>query len=148
MEANMPTAPLPTVHHVALTVTDLDKSIAWYEQVFGITYKMEEPHQGGTGKLLADDAWQLVIVLHHHDANEGETFSETRTGLDHVGLAVPSRADLELWQAHLERIGVERATAANRPCTQSPIVDRPYGSILVFRDPDNLQLEMFAPPSA
>ena len=144
----MPNATRPSIHHIALTVTDLDASIAWYEKVFDITYKMEEPHKDGTGKVLADDAFQLMIVLHRHDANEGEAFVETRTGLDHVGLAVPSRADLVAWQAHLEEMGVERSSAANRPCTQSPIADRPYGSVLVFRDPDNIQLEMFAPPSS
>ena len=144
----MPSPTRPSIHHVALTVTDLDASIAWYERVFGITYKMEEPHQGGTGKLLADDDWQLVIVLHRHDANQRERFAETRTGLDHLGLSVPSRGDLEAWQAHLEEQGVVRASGADRPCTQSPIVDRPYGSVLVFRDPDNIQLEMFAPLSA
>ena len=67
--------------------------------------------------------------------------------MDHVGLAVPTRADLEAWQAKLESVGVVRAEAADRPLTQSPIADRPYGSVLVFRDPDNIQLEMFAPPS-
>jgi glyoxylase I family protein len=142
------TAPTrPDIHHIALTVTDLDASIAWYEKVFDIAYRMEEPHQGGTGKVLADEAWRLMIVLHRHDANGGEAFAETRTGLDHVGLAVPGRADLEAWQAHLERMGVRKTAAADRPCTQSPIVDRPYGSVLVFRDPDNIQLELFAPPS-
>ena len=143
----MPNATRPSLHHIALTVTDLDASIAWYEKVFDIKYQMEEGHQGGTGKVLADDAWQLMIVLHRHETNGGETFQETRTGLDHLGLAVPSRADLEAWQAHLEDIGVERSSAADRPCTQSPIADRPYGSVLVFRDPDNIQLEMVAPPS-
>ncbi len=138
----------PSLHHIALTVTDLDASIAWYEKVFGITYKMEEAHRGGTGKLLADDAWQMVIVLHRHDDNQGERFKETRTGLDHLGLAVPSRAHLEAWQAHLEEMGVEKSSAADRPGTQSPITDRPYGSVLVFRDPDNIQLEMFAPPAS
>jgi glyoxylase I family protein len=137
----------PRMHHIALTVTDLDASIEWYGKVFGITYRMEEGHQRGTGKLLADDAWQLVIVLHRHDGNQGEGFKETRTGLDHLGLAVPSRAHLEAWQTHLEEMGVERSSAADRPCTQSPIADRPYGSVLVFRDPDNIQLEMFAPPT-
>ena len=137
----------PAIHHVALTVTDLEASIAWYERVFGLAYRMEEPHRGGTGKVLADEARRLMIVLHRHDANGGEAFAETRTGLDHVGLAVPGRADLEAWQEHLEGLGVSRAVAADRPCTQSPIVDRPYGSVLVFRDPDNIQLEMFAPPS-
>jgi glyoxylase I family protein len=141
-----PTSP-PNLHHVALTVTDLDASISWYEKVFGISYRMEEGHKGGTGKLLADDAWQLVIVLHRHDGNQAEAFKETRTGLDHLGLAVPDRSTMEMWQAHLEQMGVRKSDVAAEPCTQSPIVDRPYGSVLVFRDPDNIQLEMFAPPS-
>ena len=34
-----------------------------------------------------------------------------------------------------------------KPLTQSPIADEPYGSVLVFRDPDNIQLELFAPPA-
>ena len=33
---------------------------------------------------------ELAFALHRHDANEGETFAETRTGLDHVGLGVPA----------------------------------------------------------
>jgi catechol 2,3-dioxygenase-like lactoylglutathione lyase family enzyme len=141
-----PSVAHPSLHHIALTVTDVDRSIPWYETLFGITYQMEEPHPGGTGKLLADDNWQLIIVLHRHDGNQGETFHETRTGLDHVGFMVPTRQDLEAWQTHLEAHGVAHAEAADRPCTQSPIRDRPYGSVLVFRDPDNIQLEFFAQP--
>ena len=138
----------PTLHHVALTVTDIDASVPWYERVFGIAQQMEGPHEGGAQKLLADEAWQLIIVLHRHDANEKEPFSERRTGLDHFGMAVPTRAELEAWQAHLEEMGVARAAAADRPCTQSPIADTPYGSFLVFRDPDNIQLEMYSPPNS
>ena len=134
----MPQPALASLHHVALTVNDLDASIAWYERVFGITYQMDGPHEGGVGKLLADPEWRLIIVLHRHDAHQRERFAETRTGLDHVGFAVPTRADLEAWQAHLQALGVE----------QSPIADTPYGYILVFRDPDNIQLELFAPPGS
>ena len=138
----------PNLHHIAITVTDLDASIAWYERVFGVAFRMEVPHPGGTGKILANEDMQLVFALHRHDANDGELFTETRTGLDHVGLGVPSRADLEVWQVHLDAQGVRRAPMANQPCTQSPIEDHFFGSILVFRDPDNVQIEMFAPPSA
>ena len=134
----MPQPSTAGLHHIALTVTDLEASIAWYQRVFGIAYQMEEAHEGGVGKLLTDDRWELIIVLHHHDANTGERFSERRTGLDHVGLAVASRAELEGWQRHLAELGV----------SHSPIADRPYGSVLVFRDPDNIQLELFAPPGA
>jgi catechol 2,3-dioxygenase-like lactoylglutathione lyase family enzyme len=148
MERAMPSPHRPRLHHIAITVTDLEASIAWYERVFGISFRMEVPHPGGTGKILADDSRELVFALHRHDANGGEAFVETRTGLDHVGLGVPSRADLEVWQTHLDALGVRRSSMANEPCTQSPIEDHFFGSILVFRDPDNVQIELFAPPSA
>ena len=135
----------PAMHHIALTVTDVDASVRWYEEVFDLRYRMDAPHEGGVGKLLADDAFTLVIVLHRHDTNDGAKFAETATGLDHVGLVVPDRAALEQWQDHLEARGVARRDAADRPLTQSPIADEPYGSVLVFRDPDNIQLELFSP---
>ena len=138
---------LPHLHHIAITVTDLDASTEWYQRIFGISPVMESAHEGGWQRMLADPKMQLVIVLHRHDVNQGEPFSERRTGLDHFGMGVPTRAELEAWQAHLETTGVRRAAAADRPCTQSSIADTPYGSILVFRDPDNIQLEMFSPPN-
>ena len=138
----------PAQHHIALTVSDLDASVRWYEEVFDVRQQMEGPHDGGFAKILADDRWTLTFALHRHDANDAELFAETRTGLDHVGFAVPTRTDLQQWQDHLERHGVVRADRADKPLTQSAIADEPYGSILVFRDPDNIQLELFAPPSA
>ena len=143
----MTTVVLPTLHHLALTVTDLDASVDWYEEVFGLTARQDVPHPGGVGRILADDAMQLTIALHRHDRADGATFRETRTGLDHAGFLVPSRGDLEAWQEHLQRHGVAKAPAADRPLTQSPIADEPYASVLVFRDPDNIQLELFAPPA-
>jgi glyoxylase I family protein len=47
----------------------------------------------------------------------------------------------------LETNGVVRAEVADKPLTQSSIADEPYGSVLVFRDPDNIQLELFARPA-
>lgn len=137
---------LPKLHHIAITVTDVDASVRWYESVFSIKLQMDVPHQGGVGKLLADEAWQLAIVLHRHDTNDGSPFQETVTGLDHIGFVVPTRGDLEAWVSHLEANGVVISGAADKALTQSAIADEPYGSILVFRDPDNIQLELFAPP--
>jgi glyoxylase I family protein len=144
----MPTVARPRLHHLALTVTDLDASMRWYQDVFDVTYQMDGPHPGGVGKVLADQNWELMIVLHHHDTNDANPFAETTTGLDHAGLGVASRADLEAWQTHLEANGVTRSDAADKPLTQSPIADEAYGSVLVFRDPDNIQLELFAPPAS
>ncbi len=135
------------LHHLALTVTDVDTSVRWYEAVFGLHFRTDVPHAGGVGKLLADDDRTVMIVLHRHDANDGSRFGETNTGLDHAGFVVASRSDLQAWQDHLESNGVVRAEVADQPLTQSPIADEPYGSVLVFRDPDNIQLELFAPPA-
>ena len=144
----MTSVELTHIHHVALTVNDVSVSVPWYEKVFGIRYRMDVPHDGGTGKLLADDSRQLMLVLHHHDTNPHDRFSERRNGLDHVGFQVASRAELGRWQAHLAELGVRQAATADQPCTQSPICEAPYADVLVFRDPDNIQLELFAPPAA
>ena len=136
------------LHHLALTVTDVDVSVPWYETVFGVSFRTDVPHAGGVGKLLADDNHQLMIVLHRHDDNDGALFSETANGLDHAGFVVPTRVDLEAWQEHLEANGVIRADTADKPLTQSAIVDETYGAVLVFRDPDNIQLELFCPPAS
>jgi catechol 2,3-dioxygenase-like lactoylglutathione lyase family enzyme len=136
----------PNLHHVAITVRDFTVSIPWYEQLFQIAMQVEAPHEGGTGKLLADEAWSLILVLHEHDVNDGREFSERATGLDHIGFGVRDRAELVSYQERLEALGVRRVDVADRPLTQSPIADTPYGGVLVFRDPDNIQLEFFSPP--
>ena len=138
----------PRMHHIALTVTDVTASVPWYEEVFGVRFLMDVPHQGGVGKLLMNETHDLMIVLHEHDTNNGGLFAETATGLDHVGFVVPTRVDLEAWQSHLDTNGVARSSVADKPLTQSPIADENYGSVLVFRDPDNIQLELFSPPGA
>ena len=143
----MTTAPA-RLHHIALTVRDLDASVTWYEQVFAVQHVMDAPHEGGTARILIDESSSLFFALHTHDEASGDEFSERRTGLDHVGMVVAAREDLVRWQDHLEQHGVRRADRADRPLTQSPIADEPYGAVLVFRDPDNIQLEMFAPPAS
>jgi glyoxylase I family protein len=141
----MTTVAQPRLHHLALTVTDLDASVQWYGDVFDVHPILDVPHQGGVGRILADADQQLMIALHHHDTNNGALCTETVTGLDHAGFTVATRADLEAWQDHLEAHGVVRADVADKPLTQSPIADEPYASVLVFRDQDNIQLELFAP---
>jgi glyoxylase I family protein len=143
----MTTAPAQ-LHHIALTVRDLDASVTWYEQVFAVKHVMDTPHEGGTARILIDECSSLFFALHVHDEASGDEFSERRTGLDHIGMVVPAREDLVRWQDHLEQHGVRRVDRADRPLTQSPIADEPYGAVLVFRDPDNIQLELFAPPTS
>ena len=54
-----------------------------------------------------------------------------------VAFACADRTELEEWQARLDCLGVQHGG----------IVDAHYGSGLSFRDPDNVALELFAPPA-
>lgn len=64
----------------------------------------------------------------------GDNPNETRTGLDHVSFGVAQRADLDTWAEHFKKLSV----------SQSPINDQEGYAVLVFRDPDNIQLELIS----
>jgi glyoxylase I family protein len=130
--------PITAVHHLSLTVTDLDASAAWYREVFGLQQVMEETHEGGRALVFMQPETGVFLGLHAHDHNDGRPFGESRTGLDHVSFAVGSRDDLAGWEKALR----------DRGAVVSPISDQRWGSVLVFRDPDNIQLELCAPPAA
>src|SRR6185437_5067995 len=88
------------VNHIALTVRDLPRSVAWYTDLLSLQKVGELPDEGGRGAkvLLRHPASGLVIVLCAHKANPGEPFSEFRTGLDHLSFTVRDRAELDAWQ--------------------------------------------------
>ena len=128
----------PSIAHVALTVTDLAVSRPWYERLTSSTAVLDEPTDGGfhhTVFLVGE----TLVGLHEHPATDaGETFSEFRIGLDHVGFGCADRAALETWEGRLDELGI----------AHGGIVDEHYGSGLSFRDPDGIALEFFAPPQA
>src|SRR5215210_2776644 len=49
----MSSAIQPRLHHLAITVTDLDASVRWYGSVFGLQPVLDLPHPGGLGRILA-----------------------------------------------------------------------------------------------
>ena len=126
------------IGHISLTVTDIGRSVEWYQRVLGLTKMMDEQHPGGYAEILMTPDFQVIIGLHHHDGNEGESFAEQKTGLDHVGFNVADRAALEAWVARFDELGVEHGE----------IEEAPYGALVAFRDPDNIQLEMLSLGSA
>jgi catechol 2,3-dioxygenase-like lactoylglutathione lyase family enzyme len=126
----------PGLAHVAVTVSDLSRSVPWYERLFDAKAVLDED----TG-LFHHVVWMLeggtLFGIHQHPSpDSSDAFSELRPGLDHVGFGVPGRSELEQWERRLNDLGI----------THGGIVDAPYGSGLSFRDPDNVALEIFAPP--
>jgi glyoxylase I family protein len=87
------------------------------------------------GITLTDPRTGIAVGLHHHDGNPGRDFDESCTGLDHMSFGVVARADLDTWASWLDSLGVENSGVID---TADPM---PY-SVVVFRDPDNIQLEL------
>jgi glyoxylase I family protein len=129
-------ADFPGVTHVAVTVSDLDRSVAWYEKLFDAKPVLDED----TGPFR-HVVWALggtLLGLHQFpDLHSTDAFNERRPGLDHIAFGCASRSELEQWSARLDELGIEHG----------PIKDAGYGSGVSFRDPDNIALEFFAPPS-
>ena len=125
-----------------MTVRDIEPSVAWYQRVFRaerlpMTFPHYEREDTGYGVLLLEPNSGLAIGLHTNTGNKGERFDEAHTGLDHVGFNVADREGLEAWAAWLDELGVEHSGIRTG---SEPF---PYAT-LVFRDPDNIQLELFA----
>lgn len=137
------TAPAITgIHHLSVTVRDIEASAGWYQRLLGaqrvpMTFPHYEREETGYGVLLLEPRSGLAIGLHTNTGNNGAEFDEAQTGLDHVGFHVSSRSELEAWTNWLDALGIPHSGIRTG---QEPF---PYAT-LVFRDPDNIQLEFFA----
>jgi len=100
---------LTGISHVGLTVRDVTTSEAWYADVLGLVRVFVEPHSAGEGYavVMTRPGTALYLGLDHHPDADRQEFSERRTGLDHLALAVESRVDLDRWAAHLDAQGIE-----------------------------------------
>lgn len=129
------------IHHFSPTVSDVAVSAARYCEVFGLVrLDRVAPHYGdeagGFAVLLVEPEGAFMIGLHHHEAGLDARFDERRVGLNHLAWTVPTRLELDRWHRWLDGIGV----------ASSGVIDvtgpSPY-SVIVFRDPDNIELALF-----
>jgi glyoxylase I family protein len=131
--------------HVRLTVTDIGRSRAFYDEVFGLPVALEvaegadEATRQRLSFLFGGVIYQVGDCLFglRPAAPAGDRFDENRVGLDHVSFVVGSRGELEDTGRVLDGLGVAHAE----------IKDVGPGFILEFRDPDNIALELYAPKS-
>jgi glyoxylase I family protein len=123
-------------HHTALTVSDVERSAAWYADLLGLVVVRQGDDDVVSYRILAHPATHCVIGLRQYHGRPDGPFDEFRTGLDHLAFGVADRAELESWEAELAQRGDIRFT---------PIVDTAIGAVIVLRDPDNIQLELWLP---
>jgi catechol 2,3-dioxygenase-like lactoylglutathione lyase family enzyme len=125
----------PSLAHVAVTVTDLDRSRPWYTGLFGADPVLDED-TGSFHHVVWLLGGTLFGIHQHQNPSSSAPCDELRPGLDHVAFGCANRAELEEWAGKLSSMGI----------SHGGVVDAPYGSGLSFRDPDNIPLEFFAPP--
>jgi glyoxylase I family protein len=131
-------AAMPSItggHHIALTVSDADRSAEWYCSLLNMQVALKGDSEDVKFRVLAhpDSGW--VLGVRQYPSHHADGFNEYRTGLDHFAFSVATRAELEQWQKELSSRGI----------TFTPIAETPIGWVIVFRDPDNIQLEFWLP---
>src|SRR5215211_1799329 len=110
---------------VHLTVSDLDRSLAYYRDAIGLR---ERERENGRASLGGDD--ELLVLVEEPGARP----SHGHTGLFHFALLVPERRDLARWLAHAARDGV----------TLTGLSDHDVSEALYLRDPDYHGIEIYA----
>jgi catechol 2,3-dioxygenase-like lactoylglutathione lyase family enzyme len=142
-------AAIGNLHHVGITVRDLESSLQWYERTFGLT---REFIAHGTGSDLSTavgvkDAnlrfaflrfGNCVVELLCYDNERDETFerSNADVGSTHVCIDVP---DLQAAYDDLRAGGIEFLAPPLH------IDDGPLAgcSFVYFKDPNGVTLELF-----
>jgi glyoxylase I family protein len=127
-----------SIHHLTLTVTDVERSKSFYTDVLNFDVMMEIPP-----RVLLTNGSVGIALGPSPDPERSipdDRFDENRVGLDHLSLSLSSRDELEEAAREFDQRGVPHGE----------IVDlgpdaRAY--IMGFRDPDQIQLEFTAPYS-
>jgi glyoxylase I family protein len=130
--------PITGFSHVDLSVRDREASARWYVEVLGFEVRGEgvNERRGFSSTVLVHPNGAVSIALVEHRSNAGEPFDECRCGLDHLSFELPAGFDLEGWSRVL----------ADRGHDVPPLRDDHGVPLVVLRDPDNIQIELYAGP--
>lgn len=128
---------ISSTHHISLNVHDPERSEQWYAEVLNFSrlgaYSGEDFH-----RIIMHHPSGIVLGVSRHEHPDADVpFSERRTGLDHLAFQVADREQLEAWIARFDTHGVVHSEI--KPAAI------PGTFLVAFRDPDGIQLELFAP---
>ena len=147
---------LGEIHHVGLTVADIERSIVFYRDLLGMTLHRRRPHVSDeyvalqTGypgvvlnvasfKVSPNSAQSLEVVQYMNQSGAPAETATNRPGNSHLCLTVKN---LRACCADLKAKGV-RFRSEPVTITAGP---NKGGLVVYFSDPDGYMLEMFQPP--
>jgi glyoxylase I family protein len=137
--------PAGDIHHLRLTVTDLQRSREFYTGLLGFQVAVESPPPDDPAAEAVFGILFGGIVMIRGNllmglrpmAPEADRFDPDRVGLDHLSFGVAAREDLEDAVQLFDEHGVSHG-AITRLAS--------FGiDVLPFEDPDGIQLELTAP---
>jgi glyoxylase I family protein len=120
-------------HHVAVTIRDLDASVAWYREVLGFEelFGEEAPDRRACVMRFPNGSYGVGLV--EYPMVPFEAFDPRHSGLDHLAFTVGTLDELRTWATKLSTASV----------IHSGVVEIPSGAILNFKDPDGIALALF-----
>ena len=131
----MTSASITGFHHVVLTVSDLEASVRWYCDLLGFSELFPWDTDDFQRRLLIHPSGAILGLTEHEAAADDDEFSELHPGLDHLAFAVATLEELEAWEVRFNEAGIEHSGLTVTPATGF--------TLIAFRDPDRIQLELY-----
>lgn len=119
------------IAHTTLTVSDIQRTKKFYEELFEIELGMDDERSFGLLKV-GIPCWFVQWEKQYPN----DRFDELRVGLDHIAFELKTLEELERVIKRLDEMGTKNA-GPERFAGKYPYV--------AFRDPDNIQTEFFIP---
>lgn len=116
------------VHHIELTVKNINKSKKFYSELLGFKIVAEYPNFA----MFFNGYFYLGLTDHKRQQKE-KRFNERNVGMDHLSFHVTSKKDLEQALIYFDEEKIEHGEIKK-------LSNHLY--VLAFRDPDNIQLEL------
>lgn len=122
----------PGVHHIAIRVTDMAQSKAFYVDKLGFKAVLDQP------ELLIFFAGTTAIAIKgpENKVDGQDQFNPFRVGLDHIALGCDNRAELERVAQALNAHAIE-----NTGIKLDETLQKDY---IAFKDPDRISWEFYS----
>ncbi len=122
----------PGVHHVAIRVSDIERSKTFYIDKLGFRAVLDQP------ELVIFFAGTTAIALKGPEGRvaAGDQFNPFRVGLDHIALGCDNREELERVAKALADHSIE-----NTGIKLDETLQKDY---IAFKDPDRISWEFYS----